>query len=129
MAVNYIEPKIGQTYTLRSGGEYRCLFVSNPERVERGECSAVMVRLKDGWELIAHGIQQNEDGTIEWKYSTGGHWPKEEKNVRFEIWKNCEMGQACKITEFDSRLAAAEWIFENERNYPGWYLRIVESRA
>ena len=33
-----------------------------------------MKRVKDGWTLEAHTITMYEDGTIEWDYSTGGHW-------------------------------------------------------
>ena len=32
--------------------------------------------ISDGWSLAAHGPQIYEDGTIEWNYSTGGHWPQ-----------------------------------------------------
>lgn len=76
MAANYIKPEIGQTYTLRNGGEYRCLWVWDADKVHLGECSAVLIRDKDGWKLTAHGVQQNEDGTIEWNYSTGGTGPE-----------------------------------------------------
>ena len=31
-------------------------------------------RITDGWCLTAHGVIQYEDGTIEWNYSSGGHW-------------------------------------------------------
>lgn len=77
----YIVPVIGQTYLNRSGGEYRCtgnMFYENEERMQRvlslGEHWASMVRVKDGWSLTAHGIVQYADGTIEWNYSTGGHF-------------------------------------------------------
>lgn len=74
MKAKYIRPEVGQTYILRSGVQYRCLWVSNVDRVEQGECTAVLVRDKDGYELTAHGIQQYEDGLVEWNFSTGGHW-------------------------------------------------------
>ena len=34
-----------------------------------------MERVKDGWSLTAHGVIQYADGTIEWNYSTGEHFP------------------------------------------------------
>ena len=127
MAAKYIRPEIGQTYTLRSGGEYRCLWVNNTDLVHRGECSAVLIRDKDGWKLTAHGVQQNEDGTIEWNYSTGGHWSEEKKPEKAEVWKDDEMGNTYKVKSFDNPLEAENWINKNERSYPGWHLRVVGS--
>lgn len=130
MKATYIKPEIGQTYTLRNGGEYRCLRVWNTNKVHLGECSAVLIRDKDGWELTAHGIQQNEDGTIEWNYSTGGHWSREVgqgDGRKFEVWKDCELGQTYKEKAFDARHEASEWVRENERSFPGWHLRVVEA--
>lgn len=57
----------GCTYTNRNGSAYLCKSIPD-------ECSAVMERVKDGWTLIAHGIEMYGDGTIEWNYSTGGRW-------------------------------------------------------
>ncbi len=131
MAVNYIKPEIGKTYTLRNGGDYRCLWVSNADNVKvmYGECSAVLIRDKDGWKLTAHGIQQNEDGTIEWNYSTNGHWTSgivKGDGKKFEVWKDCELGETYKEKTFDTWIEAFEWINEHEKYYPGWHLRIVE---
>ena len=82
MEKQYIVPVIGHTYLNRNGGEYRCtgnMFYENEERMQRalslGEHWASMVRVKDGWSLTAHGIIQYADGTIEWNYSTDGHFP------------------------------------------------------
>ena len=59
----------GHTYTNHNGSEYLCKSIS--------ECSsAIMERVKNGWTLVAHGIQMYGDGTIEWDYSTGGHWTR-----------------------------------------------------
>ena len=66
MKAIYITPQPGALYRNRNGDAYRC-------ETQQG----VMRRVSDGWTLIAHGIQQYEDGTIEWDYSTGGHWPEE----------------------------------------------------
>lgn len=40
-----------------------------------GDHAAYMERVKDGWSLAAHGVIQYGDGTIEWNYSTGEHFP------------------------------------------------------
>lgn len=130
MTPNYIKPEIGKVYTLRNGGEYRCLWVWDADKVQLGECSAVLIRDKDGWKLTAHGVQQNEDGTIEWNYSTGGHWSRgmgQGGGRKFEVWKDCELSRTYKEKTFDTRHEAAEWVRENERFFPGWHLRIVEA--
>lgn len=62
-----ITPVEGKVYTNRCGYEYRCV------RAYAGG-DAIMENLKTGWTLHAHGVQQYEDGTIEWDYSTGGHF-------------------------------------------------------
>jgi len=59
----------GCTYTNHNGSDYLCKSVPD-------ENSAVMERVTDGWTLVAHGIQRYGDGTIEWDYSTGGHWTR-----------------------------------------------------
>lgn len=63
-----IEP--GKVYQNRNGNWYLC------KKVDRED--ATMERIKDHWTLIAHGIKLYKDGTIEWAYSTGGHWKKED---------------------------------------------------
>lgn len=75
----YIVPVIGQTYLNRNGGEYRCtgnMCYESDEQMRRalslGEHRASLVRIKDGWSLIAHGMIQYADGSIEWNYSSGG---------------------------------------------------------
>ena len=127
MRATYIRPEIGQIYSLKNGGEYRCIQVSDVDRVEQGECSAVLVRDKDGWTLTAHGLQKNANGKVEWDYSTGGHWSDEKKPGRFEVWKDSELGHSYKEKSFESPVDAAEWIEKNERFYPGWHLRIAEA--
>lgn len=57
----------GCTYANHNGSDYLCKSIPDDN-------SAVMERVKDGWTLVAHGIQKYGDGTIEWDYSTGGHW-------------------------------------------------------
>ena len=48
MEKKYIVPVVGKIYTNRAGGEYLC----------------------------AHGVLEYEDGTIEWNYSTKGHFAR-----------------------------------------------------
>lgn len=57
----------GCSYTNHNGSDYLCISIPD-------ENSAVMQRAKDRWTLVAHGIKMYGDGTIEWDYSTGGHW-------------------------------------------------------
>ncbi|MGX8709810.1 MAG: hypothetical protein ACQGTM_06125 [bacterium] len=57
----------GCTYTSQNGSAYLCTSIPDDN-------SAVMERVKDRWTLVAHGIKMFGDGTIEWDYSTGGHW-------------------------------------------------------
>jgi|GEM_PF-704645 len=59
----------GCTYINHNGGDYLCISIPD-------EKSAVMERVKDKWTLVAHGIKMYGDGTIEWDYSTGGHWTR-----------------------------------------------------
>ena len=72
-------PVVGQIYTNRGGGKYRCLM----RKVERGTvyCNAhggasntggVFQNTENGWTFTAKGIVQYIDGTIEWDHSVGG---------------------------------------------------------
>ena len=65
--MNKLIPEIEKIYTNRNGERYFCECVD-------ANGTAVMRRISDGWTLLAHGICQYEDGTIEWDYSTGGRW-------------------------------------------------------
>ena len=62
-----ITPQILEIYTNRNGDKYVC---------QDNRSVAVMRRVKDGWTLKAHGVRQYPDGTIEWDYSTDGHWDR-----------------------------------------------------
>ena len=82
MEKQYIVPVVGRVYTNRNGGDYLCTgncfyFSEEQERqsVALGEHIAYMKRVKDEWSLSAHDVIQYADGTIEWNYSTGGHFP------------------------------------------------------
>lgn len=58
---------VGAVYRNRNGSDYLCEAIREPG-------CYIMKRVKDGWTLEAHTITMCEDGTIEWDYSTGGHW-------------------------------------------------------
>lgn len=68
MAERHFALTVGKVYTNRNGGTYLCKVIVSPERY-------IMVRTTDEWTLMAHVITMYEDGTIEWDYSSGGHWP------------------------------------------------------
>ncbi len=67
-------PTVGQVYRNRSGCDYECTAVYPSGR-------AAMKRVKDGWTLVAVGVRQYEDGTIEWDYSLAGCWTKLSKGM------------------------------------------------
>ena len=76
-----ITPEQGKVYQNKGGGEFLC--------IESFDGSAVMQNTASRWTFKAHGVTQYEDGTVEWDYSTRGH---------FERWlKRCRL---CE-THFD----------------------------
>ena len=83
MEKKYIVPAVGKVYITRAGGEYlckgnRCYFSETDQQraVSIGEHAATFERVKDGWTLTAHGVLEYGDGTIEWNYSSGGHFAR-----------------------------------------------------
>ena len=60
-------PETGRTYTNAGGGSFCCLM-------ENGRGDAVMQNVSSLWTFMAHGCGIYEDGTIDWDYSTGGHF-------------------------------------------------------
>ena len=66
MKGKYITPKIGEIYRNRNGADYRCVGFDHE--------SAILENVETGWTLVAHGVQQYEDGTIEWNISGKGHF-------------------------------------------------------
>lgn len=64
-------PTPGIVYPLRPGGRYQCL-----ERL-RYPHDAIMRNTASGWTLKAHGCGIYPDGTIDWDYSTGGHFEED----------------------------------------------------
>lgn len=67
-------PTSGRIYENAGGGRYLCDYAR-----ETG-CTAWMKNTVSGWTLLAHGIVRYEDGTIEWDYSTGGHFERVPEN-------------------------------------------------
>ena len=60
-------PEPGKVYTNNGGGRFRCLSVV-------GTNEAVFENVRSGWICKAHGIGAYPDETIDWVYSTGGHF-------------------------------------------------------
>lgn len=75
-----IEPVVGQVYTNRGGGRFRCIAPSVAGPVFYNatagfiNSSAVMQNVKSGWTFTAKGITEYIDGTIEWDYSINGRF-------------------------------------------------------
>ena len=67
MRAHYVQLEPGRMYRNRGGGTYRCIAGA-------GDAVARMQNTASGWMLLAHGIQMYPDGTIEWNYSTEGHF-------------------------------------------------------
>ncbi len=62
-------PDPGAVYTLRSGGEYRCIGFQDGD--------PVLTNTESFWTMTVHGLKRYPSGLIEWDYSTGGHWEPE----------------------------------------------------
>lgn len=78
MQIGRITPEQGKVYQNKGGGEFLC--------IESFDGDAIMQNTASRWTFKAHGITQYEDGTIEWDYSTRGH---------FERWlKRCRLCEA-----------------------------------
>ena len=73
-------PSVDRIYENAGGGSYRCQLVREPDH------EAWMQNVKSGWTCLAHGIVRYEDGTIEWDYSTGGHFEKLPEQEPAEIF-------------------------------------------
>lgn len=67
MRAHYVQLEPGRMYRNRGGGTYRCITGA-------GDAVARMQNTASGWMLLAHGTQMYPDGTIEWNYSTEGHF-------------------------------------------------------
>ena len=73
----YFVPVIGMVYRNHNGNQYLCIEVEVSGLPWAS--TATFRRIPDGWTLKAHGIMyRKSDDTIEWNYSTGGHWPDQQ---------------------------------------------------
>ena len=66
-------PSNGRIYENAGGGRYSC---EHSLHYLTGSCDAWMKNRASGWTCLAHGIVRYEDGTIEWDYSTDGHFER-----------------------------------------------------
>lgn len=77
-----LQPKIGQVYTNRGGGQFRCIAqaADGPMFYNAAggfsNASGVFQNIESGWTFTAKGIIQYIDGTIEWDHSVDGHFEK-----------------------------------------------------
>lgn len=69
-----ITPERGKIYKNKGGGEFLCIQGDNG--------SAVMQNIVSGWTFKANNVVQYEDGSVEWDYSTGGHFENLVKQCR-----------------------------------------------
>ena len=60
------KPEIGKTYRNHGGGTFRCLWSS--------DTGATFINTKSGWKFSATEVIQYSDGSIEWAWSSGGHF-------------------------------------------------------
>ncbi len=65
MSMRCIDLRAGEIYGHQSGGRFLCIWADHGD--------ADLLR-EDGWRLTAHGVHQNEDGSIWWNFSTSGHF-------------------------------------------------------
>lgn len=71
-------PTEGEIYENAGGGHYLCLTVLS-------DWEAKVQNTVSGWTCYAHGIVRYDDGTIEWDYSSGGHFKALPEPNRTEI--------------------------------------------
>lgn len=75
-----MEPVVGQVYTNRGGGRFRCIALADAGPIFYNaaggfsNASGVFQNIKSGWTFTAKGIIQFIDGTIEWGHSTDGRF-------------------------------------------------------
>lgn len=69
-------PQIGKDYILHSVGSYYTRFTClSPAPVDQySSYNAVLQNIWSGWTFTAHGVNLYEDGTIDWDFSTDGHF-------------------------------------------------------
>lgn len=63
-------PQSGTGYRNQGGGNFVCIAATEQNDV------FIMQNQESGWTLDAHGIGIYDDGSIDWDYSTGGHFER-----------------------------------------------------
>ena len=72
------QPVRGCSYNTRNGTEYRCDGVMPSKHINQPAWDARFVSVKTGWIFLACGLWLHEDDlTVEWDYSSGGHFQGE----------------------------------------------------
>ena len=89
-----LAPQLGEVYENAGGGRYLCTM-----SFDREIRTARFMNTASGWELIAHGIVQYEDGTIEWDYSYG---------LRFNDGRLQEYRESCQRAEKTKEVRTAQ---------------------
>ena len=75
-----MEPVVGQVYTNRGGGRFRCIAPATAGPMfwnaagGFSNASGVFQNIASGWTFTAKGIIQFIDGTIEWGHSVNGRF-------------------------------------------------------
>ena len=75
-----MEPVVGQVYTNRGGGHFRCIAPADAGSTfynaagGSSNASGVFQNTESGWTFTAKGIIQYIDGTIEWDHSSDGRF-------------------------------------------------------
>ena len=77
-------PQPGALYINHGGGKYKC--IGTPDQTG----AVPMMNALSGWILNAHGVGIYDDDSIDWDYSTGGHF-KDEQGSRGQYDKYHEM--------------------------------------
>lgn len=80
--------KVGSLYKLHDR-EGLVLEVFRLVPDQYSEYTAMVRSTITGWTMIVHGTNMYEDGSIDWDFSTGGHWTDKDENgnlVEMEVW-------------------------------------------
>ena len=98
-------PSAGETFTLKDSNQiYKCIKTT-------GIQTAIMQNKETRWTLEAHGLAYYEDGSIDWDFSTGGHFEGKEKKGMYEVidWYEGYMLIGTYATKKQAKQAAKEF--------------------
>lgn len=112
MGRNSFIPQPGEFYQNHGGGIFECIKILNSKND-----GAIMQNFASGWTFMAHGIGVYEDGSIDWDYSTGGHFVKLSKNSTIKILKNAiqECSKTAQVDMTIEKMAELTKELLNER--------------